>query len=150
MEHAVEVDVDHGLPAGDIEVGNRTEPADARVADQDVEPPELLDGTTHQGLEVGGAGHVDRERRRAPTALPDLPDEVVEPVGAPRAEHHVRATLGEQRGGGCPDAAARAGDGYDLALDACTVLRHASASRYSGHVSASSNVADTCPPVERM
>ena len=60
------------------------------------------------GLQAGGD---------APLAA-QLGDERVEPIGAARAQHDLRAAARQLARGGFTDAAARAGDDDDLAFDA--------------------------------
>src|SRR6202042_1545487 len=118
VEHAPEVDVDHRRPAVDVEVGHRPDLADAGVADQHVEPAELLNGRVYQALEVRAAGDVGRAGDGTPAVVADLVRELVQAVGTARAQGDGGAALREQARGGLTDAAARPGDGDDLAVDA--------------------------------
>jgi hypothetical protein len=118
VEHAPEVDVDHRRPAADVEVGDRPDLADAGVADQHVKPAELLDGRVYQAVEVRLAGDVRGAGDRTPAVVADLLRELVQAVGAARAQGDDGAALREQARGGLTDAAARPGDRDDLAVDA--------------------------------
>src|SRR6185437_2683687 len=118
VEHAPEVDVDHRLPAVDVEVGDGPDLADAGVADQYVEPAELLDRRVGQALEVLAPGDVGGAADGTPAVVADLLRELVQALGPARAQHDGGAPPGEQPRGGLADAAARAGDGDDLAADA--------------------------------
>jgi hypothetical protein len=117
VQHAAQVDVDHRRPAGHVEVGHGADLADAGVAHEHVEPPELRHGQADESFEVVAGGDVHGAGDGAPAALADLLGDLVEPRRSPRAEHDGGAPLGEQAGGGLADSAARSGDGHDLAAD---------------------------------
>jgi cobyrinic acid a,c-diamide synthase len=142
VEHTPEVDVDHRRPAVDVEVGHRPDLADAGVADQHVEPAELLDGPAYQALEVRAAGDVGGAGDGSPAVVADLLRELVQSVGAARAKGDDGAALREHARGGLADAAARPGDGDDLAVDA----GHGEPPRVKWtRVRLSPSVPDTCP-----
>ena len=87
VEEALDVDVDHLLEmlAGDVEevaVG-----PDAGVRDEDVEPPEALDGLGHEALDLLRVAHVARARERTGDALV---------AAAARRQRHLGALLGER------------------------------------------------------
>jgi hypothetical protein len=88
------------------------------VADQHVESAELPNGPGYQALEVRPAGDVRGAGDGTSAIVADLPRELVQPVGASRAQGDDGAALREQARGGLADAAARPGDGDDLAVDA--------------------------------
>jgi len=107
VEHAPEVDVDHRLPAVDVEVGHGPDLADAGVADQRVEPAELRDRRVDQALEILAPGDVGGAADGAPDAVADLLRDLVQALGPARSQDDGRAPLGEQARSRLADTAAR-------------------------------------------
>jgi hypothetical protein len=77
----------------------------------------LFDGGGCELVEVGALRNVRGHRDGFAAGFADLGDHRVEPVGAACREHHLGAACGQVARHGFADAAARAGDDGDLALD---------------------------------
>jgi hypothetical protein len=77
----------------------------ARVVDQDVYPPELLDRPIDEGVGLPLVGHVAPHSDSLPAVPGDLFDEPVEALRAARPRDHRRALGGEGPHGGLADPA---------------------------------------------
>ena len=112
------VDREHALPllaAHPADVADAA--AGARVVDEDVHAPVVLDGPAGEGDGLVRMPDVDRPGR-GPAARPDdLGDQRVERRRPPPGRHHGRALGRQQERGRAADAAARAGDDGDLAVE---------------------------------
>ena len=84
-EGAVQVDADDAIPELGGEAGDGLPVAQPGVGDDDVEPPDALDGLGHQAIDRDGIGHVGGEQRRAAAELLDL-------------AHAAEALVGDRRG----------------------------------------------------
>jgi hypothetical protein len=65
VQDAAQVDVDHGVPVVDVEVGEGCDPGGSGVAHQDVEASEPIHRQAHQSLDVGALRDVDFQHLRA-------------------------------------------------------------------------------------
>ena len=113
-ERPEQVDLDRALRGGRIDDCERTERADARVRDQDVDAAVALDRGSHRALERRGAGHVRRKRERT---VATLAREAVEWLAIEVEQRQLCPAPGKQACGLGPDAACGSGDEHDLSLD---------------------------------
>src|SRR5215510_6929484 len=116
-EHAVDVDLDHRVPAVGADVLDLGAERRARVVDHDVEPPHFLRGALDQGLDGVLLAHVHRLAEGAAPELFDLLHHGLEVLLLAAADHDIGAGLGELHGNGAADAHAASGDDGDLLLE---------------------------------
>src|SRR5487761_545544 len=107
VDRAHEIDVDHLLDVRLVELEERAVGADARVCDEDVEPPERVDGVGDEAVEILPLPHVA-------SACDRVQAEVVATAGA---EPEVDAFAVQRACDGGADAAARPGDDRHLAFE---------------------------------
>src|SRR5262249_30085192 len=90
----------------------------ARVVDENIDPPECLFRFGQKPLDVRRLRHVRLHGNGpAPLAL-DLPDDAVRPRFAGGVvHHHGRTLVSEVPGDGCPDALRSPGDDRDFTLE---------------------------------
>ena len=117
MQHAAQVDVDHRVPAVNVKLSHQAGPGDPGVTHEDVKASEPADRRGDQLLEVRAPGDIYGQDLRAAARGVGSSGQCAEPVGAPGAKHHRRAACSEFQRRGLANAAARSGDGDDLAVD---------------------------------
>jgi hypothetical protein len=110
----------HRVLLVDVGVGravDRAEPllGGRAVVEGTVEPTVQLPGAVDGGTDARPVGEVHDDGVGDSAVGADLPDDLVEGVGAAGGEHDRGALPGEERGRGRPDAAAGARDEHDLA-----------------------------------
>jgi hypothetical protein len=86
VQDTTHVHVDHRRPAVDVEAGDRADLADTGVAHQHIEPAELADRPRDQPFQIGPSGDVGAAHGRR---AGQLRRQHINPIGAPRAEHHA-------------------------------------------------------------
>jgi hypothetical protein len=117
-EHATEVDRHQAVPLRRRDrVGRLDRLLDARVVEGDIQAAEALDGRVERRPQLVVVGHVAGHRQRLAAGLLDQPRRLAVAV-LRNIGHGDRRTLGgERQGGGAADAARRAGDEGDPAVE---------------------------------
>src|SRR6266481_4675047 len=123
-EDAVDVDLDHRVPAVDADVLGLGAERRARVVDHDVDPTHLLRGALDQRLDRVLLAHVHRLAEGAAAELGDLGHHGLEVLLLAAADHDIGARLGELDGDGAADADAASRDDGDLLLERERRRRH--------------------------
>src|SRR5215813_5204234 len=116
-EHAVDVDLDHGVPAVGADVLDLGTERGARVVDHDVEAPHFLCGALDQTLHGVFLTNVHRLAEGAAPELLDLLHHRIQVLLLAATDHDIGAGLGELHGDGAADAHAASGDDGDLLLE---------------------------------
>src|SRR5215470_13563563 len=116
-EDAVDVDLDHRVPAVGANVLDLGAERRARVVDHDVDAPHLLRGALDQALDGVFLAHVHRLAEGAAPELLDLLHHGLEVLLLAAADHDIGAGLGELHGDGAADTHAASGDDGDLLLE---------------------------------
>ena len=113
----LEVNVEHGIPLvlGDVEAHRVAQ--DARVVHEDVETAEPLGRFVHDGVAAVPRCHVARVRDCLTTAGPDLRDDFVGGFAVEVVHDDVGAFACEEPCVAASDAARRARDDRDLAVE---------------------------------
>jgi hypothetical protein len=115
--HAGHVDREDALPLLAADPADVADAARrARVVDQHVHAPVVLDGPAGEADGLVRMADVDRAGRGAAARPDDLGGQRVEGRRPPRGQHHRRALRGEEERRGAADAAAGARDDGDLPL----------------------------------
>ena len=125
VEHADQVHLDRAAELFGRHLGHRADVGDARVVHEDVEPSQPVDRALDQGFHLRVLGHVGRNREGAPAAPLDLVGRLFEVGNGASGQRDVGARLGEGQGHRPPEAAARAGNDGDLAVQPERVHRGA-------------------------
>jgi len=146
VEQPEDVDLDHPLPLLDGRALDRPEQHHARVVDEDVEPAELVDGPLHGRLRLLALRDVGLDHERGAARVAQLRGQRVEALLAPRHERDGGAAGGELAGGGVADAAGRAGDQGDGALEAAHAQDRTAAAQQPACSAASSAARSASAP----
>jgi hypothetical protein len=121
------------------------------VVDQDVDPPELLDGLGDQPVQVAGLVDVAGDRQGAAPEAADLLGGHLDLLGGAGGADHVGAGLAEGVGDAATDAAPGSGDDGDLVIDAESIQDHGSLQvprvAPRSHLIASGLIGDPTAPV---
>jgi len=117
LKRAPQVYVDHAVPALDVERVETRDRSDTGAVDDDIEPATLLHRKGDEGFETVPPSHIGDLRRGVSAGSDDRRHDLRKDIATTRAQHHECAAFGQQRRGRAADAAARAGDGDDLAFD---------------------------------
>ena len=115
-EHAVDVDLDHRVPAVGADVLDLGAEGSAGVVDHDVHATHVLRGALHQALDRVFLADVDGLAEGATPELLDLLHHGVEVLLLAAADHDVGAGPGELDGDGAADPHAASRDDGDLLL----------------------------------
>jgi hypothetical protein len=120
-----EVQVDRAVERTRRQIGERAEAGPARVVDQDVDPPELVDGARDEAHDIGLFLHVRRHRDALPSRrLRDLRRDALELARGAAGDHRVGTVLREQPCSRGTDTGAAARDDRDTAGEIEPVVRH--------------------------
>lgn len=117
VQHALDIDVDHLLPLFDAQVVERGDQPHSGIVDEDVELAEPLRGQLDEASEIVAPPHVGAGEGCLSARSNNSVGESMKPIRPARAEHELRAPLGQQERGGLADSAAGAGDDDHLALN---------------------------------
>ena len=125
-EAAVQVDRQHLLPVGELELVDRVDDLHAGVGDQDVQRAEVFHHLIGAGLDRRLVGDVHGDAERLAAGLDDGRGGGLRRLPVDVADRHLGAFLGVELGDRLADAAGRAGDQGDLAVETvhgCFLLR---------------------------
>ncbi len=115
QEIADQVDIHHKPPRFGVKLFNRAGAQNAGIADQYVQPPELVHGALYHSLNLRLVGHVDRDGQRATIrALADRRGRLVRRLAVNVGDDHVRPFLRQAETEGLAQALTSAGDDADL------------------------------------
>ena len=117
VQNALEIGVDHRFPIFDAQIVEQRNWPNPRVADENVELAESLARQRDEAGEVEAYSHVRAGIGCLAARGRDAARQSRKPVCPARSEHDLRAALSQQQRSRLADAAARACDYDDLALD---------------------------------
>ena len=103
-----------------------------RVVEEDVQPPEGLDGPAHHRLDLGAVSHVRRDDEGPAADRVDLLSEGLEVGLSPGRDGDISTRLCEPKGYHPPDPTRRAGDERGLPLKGEQFCRHRLTPRSAG------------------
>jgi hypothetical protein len=108
------VDGEQLLPSCELELNERIDDLDARIADQDVEAPEVFDYPCHPGLDLLLVAHVHCNPERSLHARIDFRRRFLRGLLIEICDHHLCPLAGEDECYLLADAARGARDHGDL------------------------------------
>jgi hypothetical protein len=114
---AVEIDAHHLIEIGGLDLCHRRRPQHAGVVHQHVDAPPGAFDARHRGACRAHVADVRADHARLATGAAHRIGDAFQHGAAPRHQRHLGAEPREQQGRLAPDAARRAGDHDDLAVE---------------------------------
>ena len=110
------IDRQHLVPVRRIGVGDRSDPHQAGVVDDDVESAQLGNHALHSRFGLIPVGDIGVKSRCGTAGRDDALLQLVEAVAAACDQRHGGSRIGQGDGGGLADSTARPGDQGDRAV----------------------------------